>query len=266
MGSWGIDGLEVLDCGSQQPLTADPYSRAYSHEEIGSFCHKSSLMGGEDGIARAEGEWAQSEVGEGVEEVWERAWMTAGRYISTLAPKCIKGEASSSEVPSFFNSLHKLHGRFPTAKLLADADITPSADTTYSLSELAAALAFDDHKPIVTCDNMTLFSVSWPLHVTGTFQSGSFSASSDLKRTSQCPAEGIIYPPSTTLPPTTTSYAWDDIHRPTPRPITLSHDESKVYQPVRGDPEQLKFFKGTDEVREGQKEGLAGRQFWRDEL
>jgi len=30
-------------------------------------------MGGEAGIERAEREWAQSEVGEGVEEVWERA-------------------------------------------------------------------------------------------------------------------------------------------------------------------------------------------------
>jgi len=30
-------------------------------------------MGGESGIEGAEREWAQSEVGEGVEEVWERA-------------------------------------------------------------------------------------------------------------------------------------------------------------------------------------------------
>jgi len=60
-------------------------------------------MGGESGIERAEEEWAQSEVGEGVEEVWERAvhrshlvmcydadkkWNTAGRYISTLSPSC----------------------------------------------------------------------------------------------------------------------------------------------------------------------------------
>jgi ribonuclease T2 len=70
-------------------------------------------MGGEEGIERAEGEWAQSEVGEGVEEVWERAvrssslklpvkeiglmreWNTAGRYISTLATSC--GTGSSGE-------------------------------------------------------------------------------------------------------------------------------------------------------------------------
>jgi ribonuclease T2 len=49
------------------------YATTFTHEEIGSFCYRSPLMGGESGIERAEREWAQSEVGEGVEEVWERA-------------------------------------------------------------------------------------------------------------------------------------------------------------------------------------------------
>lgn len=31
------------------------------------------MFGGEEGFTKAEGEWASSEVGEGVEEVWERA-------------------------------------------------------------------------------------------------------------------------------------------------------------------------------------------------
>ena len=44
-----------------------------NHEEIASLCLKSKLFGGEDGFTKAEREWAQSEVGEGVEEVWERA-------------------------------------------------------------------------------------------------------------------------------------------------------------------------------------------------
>jgi ribonuclease T2 len=120
MGSWGIDGLEVLEsvsptmygsklmgsCQTEEPGT-ETYSTTFTHEEIGSFCHRSALMGGEAGIERAEQEWAQSEVGEGVEEVWERAvrfllvcivkadekWNTAGRYISTLSPSCTDGSA-----------------------------------------------------------------------------------------------------------------------------------------------------------------------------
>ena len=93
MGSWGIDGLEVSEsvfisqspedaefgrglmtssCTEQTEDKREPYGPSYSHEEIGSFCHRSSLFGAE-GVARTEGEWAQSEVGEGVEEQWERA-------------------------------------------------------------------------------------------------------------------------------------------------------------------------------------------------
>ena len=49
------------------------HATTFTHEEIGSICYRSTLMGGEAGIERAEKEWAQSEVGEGVEEVWERA-------------------------------------------------------------------------------------------------------------------------------------------------------------------------------------------------
>jgi ribonuclease T2 len=63
---------------------------------------------------QAEGEWAQSEVGEGVEEVWERSvsleilddsrsaelgqWNTAGRFISTLGDACRGGRATGAEV------------------------------------------------------------------------------------------------------------------------------------------------------------------------
>lgn len=62
----------MFSCGTEEAST-DAYSTTYTHEEIGSFCHRSPLMGGESGLERAEKEWAQSEVGEGVEEIWERA-------------------------------------------------------------------------------------------------------------------------------------------------------------------------------------------------
>jgi hypothetical protein len=60
-------------CETWQKLDTSPYSPTFNHEEIGSLCHRSDVFGGEDGFVQAEGEWAQSEVGEGVEEVWERS-------------------------------------------------------------------------------------------------------------------------------------------------------------------------------------------------
>jgi hypothetical protein len=75
------------------------------------------------------------------------------------------------------------------------------------------------------------------------------------------------YLPSTSLlgQPTTTSYTWDKIYRPTPRPITMEHDEKRLVDaPV---PEkELKFFKGSDEGREGRKGAKVEKQYWRDEL
>ncbi len=60
--------------GSCDETTATKiHAGRYEHEEIASFCIKSALFGGDAGFSKAEGEWAQSEVGEGVEEVWARS-------------------------------------------------------------------------------------------------------------------------------------------------------------------------------------------------
>lgn len=93
-----VYGVDTSCDGSQATATFDP---TYTHEEIASFSLKSHLFD-EEGFSRAEEEWAQSEVGEGVEEVWERAvstsrasnlasdlqWNSAGRFISTQARSC----------------------------------------------------------------------------------------------------------------------------------------------------------------------------------
>lgn len=64
------------------------------------------------------------------------------------------------------------------------------------------------------------------------------------------------------------------MRRPTPRPITMSHDESRLYYnpvveevaPAREDPLRLKIFKSGDEKREGSKGNRAEKAFYRDEL
>ena len=81
------------------------------------------------------------------------------------------------------------------------------------------------------------------------------------------------YPPSTTIPRPTETATWDPIHRPTPRPITLSHDESKMYYrpgdddaAPREDPRKLKVFKAGDEGKEARGVKGAAKAFYRDEL
>ncbi|WRT66377.1 uncharacterized protein IL334_003332 [Kwoniella shivajii] len=271
-GSWGIDGLEVLDCTTQQTQNTTPYAPTYTHEEIASYCLKSPLFGGEEGYNTAESEWAQSEVGEGVEETWERTWNTAGRFISTFDKTCLSRPSVGAGVAEFFITLSKLQKTFTTAQLLSEANITPSEDVTHSLNELTRAISTGDHRPIVQCDNATLSSILWPIHVRGRFDSGSFEASTSFQRESNCPLEGIIYPPSTTLPKPTESAdkEWEHLRRPPPRPITLSHDESRLYyrqETAREDPVgKLGLRKEHDEEREEWKDERAGKQYYRDEL
>lgn len=142
--------------------------------------------------------------------------------------------------------------------------------------------------------------MSWPLHAKGPFQAGDFQSAVTRGLTSNCPLEGIMsvssksrlvprltcrYPPSAsatlnTWRSTTTEAAWDPIYRPTPRPITLSNDDSRLYYPAAGaepttrggedlaerlNPKKLSFFKGADESREHKPDNL-GRKFGRDEL
>ncbi|KIR77274.1 hypothetical protein I305_01161 [Cryptococcus gattii E566] len=166
-GSWSIDGLEILTCDTQQPQNGTAYAPTYSHEEIGSFCLKSILFSEENSFANAEKAWAQSEVGEGVEEVWERAWNKAGRFISTFHTKCYKDAQRGN-------------------------GITPSEDISYSLAELTSALTMGGDFPVVICDNATLSTILWPLLVRGSFAMGTFESTSMLQRESNCPKDGIM--------------------------------------------------------------------------
>ena len=88
-----------------------------------------------------------------------------------------------------------------------------------------------------------------------------------------CPAHRS-YPVSTSfIAKTTTTNTFDPIYRPTPRPITKSHDESRLYyqqhseqEVKREDPRKLGIFKAKAEEREEQKMERPHAAYWRDEL
>lgn len=87
----------------------------------------------------------------------------------------------------------------------------------------------------------------------------------------------LRYPPSTTVHAPTPTPKWDPLHRPQPRPITLSHDESRLYDygadddviggrhAGKGSVKKLGFFKQADEEREKGDDG-SDKQYVRDEL
>ncbi|OXG73785.1 hypothetical protein C352_00191 [Cryptococcus neoformans CHC193] len=114
-----------------------------------------------------------------------------------------------------------------------------------------------------------LSTILWPLLVRGSFAMGTFEPTSMLQRESNCPQDGIIYRPSNRRPIPKATATWDRIFRPSPRPITLSHDESKLYYrtQVPDDLRQkLALFKGYEQGKEEGKIERADKKFWRDEL
>lgn len=104
--------------GSALPRIPPSSPRSYDHERIASFCARSATIGPE--YESYEDEWAASEVGEGVEEIWDRSvslvhrgrrhernlrlamlqWRVSGRQISTLEPKCFNAYEEGVEVSS----------------------------------------------------------------------------------------------------------------------------------------------------------------------
>nr|ODN88359.1 hypothetical protein L203_02972 [Cryptococcus depauperatus CBS 7841] len=265
-GSWGIEGLEVLDCGSQTSQNGIAYAPALSHEQIGSFCLQSALFADETKFIKAEREWTQSEAGEGVEELWERAvgLIELARRYADRCSGILQGDLFRRLIVNATQILDR-KTRLGTYLL----QITSSDDTAYSLSEITSALSINGNRPVVFCDNSTLSAVHWPLVVRGTLQTGSFEPTLIFRRLSNCPSEGIIYQPSTIRPMPTETATWDPIFRPSPRPITLSHDESKLYYKsiAVADPrKKLKLFREYDQEKEEEKEDRAERKFWRDEL
>ncbi|BEI84155.1 hypothetical protein CcaverHIS002_0407590 [Cutaneotrichosporon cavernicola] len=244
-GSWGIEGLDVLECDGS------PATRAggkLTHEAIGSLCARTKGFDVEENEAA----WAQSEVGEGVEEVWERVWNTAGRYVTSLCDE-------DADVPRFFDTLLGLHNRMKVGEALEHAGIVTSADTTYRLEDIESALT-PFGQPILLCEERTLTRVLWTLHARGNLAGWTTADHGTLHTT--CPSEGIVYPPSTVPLPTSTT--WDQIYRPTMRPITLSYDENKRVK-YDDEPKQKKlgFFKDHDARRAG---GDHGHDKYRDEL
>lgn len=55
-----------------ETIKNDASSPLHTHAEITSLCLKSPLFG-EEGVARAEKDWAYTEAGESVDELWERS-------------------------------------------------------------------------------------------------------------------------------------------------------------------------------------------------
>jgi ribonuclease T2 len=97
-----LDTIRLYSCdGNQIPPTPSAASpQSYTQEEIHSFILRSPLYGSESVYEGWENDWTRGEVGEGLEEVWERSWATGGKLVSTLRAECLDGYERGEEVGS----------------------------------------------------------------------------------------------------------------------------------------------------------------------
>lgn len=154
----------------------------------------------------------------------------------------------------------------------------------------------------ITCVNDTLATVSWPVHVVGQFQEANFISANDAdlskaphrigsfrNEDSECPVDGIRYPPSDARMPPRPSFSQGDeegSRHPAMRPLknylsasspshtpaanTRSALEQLVFEPGNKKvvDRKLGFFKKKDEWKDEDKEDAAreARRGHRDEL
>ncbi|KAL7413283.1 ribonuclease T2-like protein [Mrakia frigida] len=280
-GAWLIQALEIESCDDGKRLkSCSTDQRVFSSEKIMSAVERSSSRGE---VEESEAEWMVRSTGEGVEEVWERAWSVSGTCLSTMDPSCDPSGtvAKGMEVAPFFQLAHRIHTALPVAKILEDADMIPSEDITYSLLELTQTLhKATSYHPLLLCiEGNSLSTISWPIELLAgsdrwTPEFGPRSLES-LKgsegRKSNCPEEGIVLHPSLLSiirrrKPQPT-HTWDPIMRPSPRHLKMP--TSTVEEEEEEPTPRLGFFNKAQEKREKVQEGrdaVVGRRVARDEL
>ncbi|KAL1985807.1 hypothetical protein VTN96DRAFT_7299 [Rasamsonia emersonii] len=186
--SWTIHGLWPDNCDGSYQQNCDP-SRAYKNiTEILQAAGKQSLL---DYMKTY---WQSND--ESPEEFWEHEWATHGTCINTIDPSCYTNYTAGEEAADFFQQVVTLFKSLDTYQALSDANITPSTDQTYDLSDLEAATSkiHDGKTPQLSCSNGELSQIYYYFNLQGNAITGKYIPV-DSPDSSNCPKSGIKYLP-----------------------------------------------------------------------
>ncbi|KAI5361631.1 Putative ribonuclease T2 [Septoria linicola] len=186
--SWTIHGLWPDNCDGTYEANCDD-RRAYTN-----ITQILNAAGKQDLVSYMNTYW-QSNSGS-AETFWEHEWSKHGTCISTLDPDCYTSYQPTEEVPDFFQKVVDTFKTLPTYDWLAEAGITPSTSTTYTLSQLQQALAKNHggKTPYIGCRSGAVDEAWYFYNVRGSVQTGEFVPVDSLTR-SNCPSTGIEYLP-----------------------------------------------------------------------
>ncbi|KAI3333322.1 ribonuclease T2-like protein [Ustulina deusta] len=201
--SWTIHGLWPDNCDGTYDENCDS-SRDYT--DITTILQnngKSSL------VSYMEDYWQSNS--ESPEDFWEHEWSTHGTCVSTLDPDCYSSYTTGQEAADYFQVVVDLFKTLDTYSALSAAGITPSSTTTYTSSQIQAALLKVTGKAaVISCSSSELYQVYYGFFVDGPLANADFVPSTIVGQSSNCPSSGIKYLPksgSGTTPTSTTKTA-----------------------------------------------------------
>ncbi len=131
------------------------------------------------------------------ESFWEHEFGKHGTCISTLDPACYDDYRPTQEAADYFTRAVGLFKTLPSYEWLAAAGIVPSADATYTLAAIQAALtAKHGHSVVVNCNSKGELDELWyHFNTQGSVQTGQFVAADPVGSPSTCSKTGIKYLP-----------------------------------------------------------------------
>ncbi len=165
--SWTIHGLWPDNCDGTYDENCDS-SRDYT--DITTILQnngKSSL------VSYMEDYWQSNS--ESPEDFWEHEWSTHGTCVSTLDPDCYSSYTTGQEAADYFQVVVDLFKTLDTYSALSAAGITPSSTTTYTSSQIQAALLKVTGKAaVISCSSSELYQVYYGFFVDGPLANADF--------------------------------------------------------------------------------------------
>ncbi|KAJ5174407.1 Ribonuclease [Penicillium canariense] len=139
--------------------------------------------------------------------LWEHEWEKHGTCVSTLETHCYEDYIPQQEVVDYFSKSVEVFKQVPSYEFLQAAGILPSHTQTYELADIEDALERGHGAPVtVHCRYGSLSEIWYHFNIAGSLQSGKFVSASPDGQSSNCPRNGIHYPPKRSQPePTRTT-------------------------------------------------------------
>ncbi|SGZ56885.1 CIC11C00000005228 [Sungouiella intermedia] len=127
----------------------------------------------------------------GSQSLWQHEYNKHGTCFNTLQPNCFLGPYTKFEnAVAYYQKAVEVWSGLPTYKFLEQADIVPTTEKKYNLSDVQNALAYGHHgKQVYVGCSQGAISEIWYYHeVRGNVLNGQYKATDTLTKSS-CPGE-----------------------------------------------------------------------------